>query len=98
MTGFFNSSLFKFAFKDDFPELQGGTRELRKVFFEKVEIYVPNEEQERAIITKVDQILSLKKADSEADTSKLEGEIDELVFALYGLSKEEINLIATNIS
>ena len=32
LISFLNSSLFKFTFSDDFPELQGGTRELRKVF------------------------------------------------------------------
>ena len=36
LTAFLNSSLFKFCFLDNFPELQGGTRELRKIFFDKV--------------------------------------------------------------
>ena len=31
LTAFLNSSLFKFCFLDNFPELQGGTRELRKI-------------------------------------------------------------------
>ena len=35
LTAFLNSSLFKFCFRDNFPELLGGTRELRKIFFEK---------------------------------------------------------------
>ena len=33
LTAFLNSSLFKKCFIDNFPELQGGTRELRKIFF-----------------------------------------------------------------
>lgn len=33
LTAFFNSSLFKFCFRDSFPELQGGTREMSKIFF-----------------------------------------------------------------
>ena len=36
LTAFLNSSLFKFCFLDNFPELQGGTRELRKIFFDKI--------------------------------------------------------------
>ena len=32
LTAFLNSSLFKFCFRDSFPELQGGTRELSKIF------------------------------------------------------------------
>lgn len=35
LAAFLNSSLFKFCFRDNFPELLGGTRELRKIFFDK---------------------------------------------------------------
>ena len=38
LTAFLNSSLFKFCFLDNFPELQGGTRELRKIFFDKIPV------------------------------------------------------------
>ncbi|TYP94859.1 Type II restriction/modification system, DNA methylase subunit YeeA [Fodinibius salinus] len=45
----------------------------------------------------VDQILTAKKEDSDADTSKLEEEIDQLVYELYGLSEEEIAIIEESI-
>jgi len=45
------------------------------------------------IITLVDQILSAKKQNPEADTTHLEKEIDQLVYQLYGLSKGEIKII-----
>ena len=38
LIAFFNSNVFKICYRDNFPELQGGTRELRKVFFEQVKI------------------------------------------------------------
>ncbi|MBV2223947.1 MAG: type II restriction endonuclease, partial [Cloacibacterium sp.] len=38
LTAFFNSKIFKICYRDNFPELQGGTRELSKVFFENVRI------------------------------------------------------------
>ena len=38
LTAFLNSSLFKKCFIDNFPELQGGTRELRKLFFDKIPV------------------------------------------------------------
>src|SRR5690606_8308034 len=38
LTAFLNSSLFKFCFMDNFPELQGGTRELRKIFLDKIPV------------------------------------------------------------
>ena len=41
----------------------------------------------------VDRILAAKQRDAEADTSALERKIDELVYALYGLTKEEKALV-----
>ena len=38
LTAFFNSNIFKICYRDNFPELQSGTRELSKVFFEQVKI------------------------------------------------------------
>jgi adenine-specific DNA-methyltransferase len=40
-----------------------------------------------------DRILAAKQRDGQADTSSLEREIDELVYALYGLTPEEIKLV-----
>ena len=45
------------------------------------------------IETLVQSILSLKKENINADTVALETEIDQLVYALYGLSEEEIKII-----
>ena len=36
LTAFFNSNIFKICYRDCFPELQGGTRELSKIFFENI--------------------------------------------------------------
>jgi len=44
-------------------------------------------------ITLVDQILSIKKQDPQADTSHLEQEINQLVYKLYDLTREEIKII-----
>ena len=41
----------------------------------------------------VDRILAAKQREAEADTSALEREIDELVYALYGLTPEEIQIV-----
>jgi len=45
------------------------------------------------IITLVDQILAAKKQNPEADASPLEKEIDRLVYKLYDLTEEEIEII-----
>jgi len=41
----------------------------------------------------VDQILSSKKQNPDADTSNLEHQIDQLAYKLYDLTEEEIKII-----
>ena len=55
-----------------------------------VEITKP---EQQPFIGKVDQVLSLKKENPEADTTALEREIDLMVYELYGLSEEEIGIV-----
>ena len=45
------------------------------------------------IVALVDKILAAKRADPNADVSVLEVEIDQLVYSLYGLTREEIAII-----
>jgi len=42
---------------------------------------------------KVNKILTIKKSDPTADITTLEKEIDQLVYALYGLTEEEIRIV-----
>lgn len=46
-----------------------------------------------AMILFVEQILSIKRKASNADTSAIEREIDHKVYELYGLTDEEIRVI-----
>ncbi|MFM6205596.1 hypothetical protein, partial [Planktothrix sp.] len=41
----------------------------------------------------VDQILTAKKSNPNADTTILEQQIDQLVYELYGLTEEEIKIV-----
>ena len=50
-------------------------------------------EQQTSIIELVDQILAAKRAALDADTADLEKEIDQLVYALYDLTPEEIAIV-----
>ena len=50
-------------------------------------------EQQTPIIDLVDQILTAKHADPDADVSALEAEIDQLVYELYELTPEEIGMV-----
>lgn len=79
LTAFLNSSLFKFCFRDNFPELQGGTRELSKIFFDKIPVMqVDNklEEEFNVLVRDIQSNFNIEKAQR----------IDEKIFELYGLS------------
>ena len=86
LTAFFNSSLFKFCFRDSFPELQGGTRELSKIFFDKIPVCKITDSQEilfHKLITDIQNEYTKEKA----------MKIDTLVFDLYNLTQEEREII-----
>lgn len=91
LTAFLNSSLFKYCFLDNFPELQGGTREIRKIFLDKIPVIQVSEkinlEYERLVLT----VQDLKN--KQLPTRKIEIEIDKLIFELYSLTEDEKNVI-----
>ncbi|MBK9482310.1 MAG: hypothetical protein IPO02_10115 [Bacteroidetes bacterium] len=91
LTAFLNSKIFKFCFKDNFPELLGNTFELSKVFFEQIPIKQLNEKEQQPFIKLVDQIIELKQQGK--DTTTIEAKIDELVYKLYDLTAEEIKIV-----
>ena len=82
LTAFFNSSLFKFCFRDSFPELQGGTRELSKIFFDKIPVCKITDTQEKLFHEFIDDIQNKYTKDKAT-------EIDTLIFDLYNLTSEE---------
>ncbi len=49
--------------------------------------------QQQPIIDLVDEILAAKKANPQADTTEQERKIDKLVYQLYGLTEQEIQII-----
>ncbi len=86
LTAFFNSSLFKYCFRDSFPELQGGTRELSKIFFDKIPVYEVSAIENQSFQDVVEDI-------QEAYTKQKALRIDSMLFDLYNLSPEERNVI-----
>jgi hypothetical protein len=61
--------------------------------FKELPIFKNLKEAETILSRPVSQILVAKNANYLADTSKLEAEIDHLVYKLYGLTEEEIRII-----
>ena len=86
LTAFFNSSLFKYCFRDSFPELQGGTRELSKIFFDKIPVYEVSDAQDLQFQDAVEDI------QKEYNKQKAQ-RIDSMLFDLYALTAEERKVI-----
>lgn len=77
LTCFFNSKLFKYCFSDNFPELQGGTKELSKVFFDKIPVkQIKTDEEEIPFSKMVDYLVALKKINSN-------NEMDQYMFIYF---------------
>ena len=86
LTAFFNSSLFKFCFADKFPELQGKTRELSKIFMEEIPILKIDSLDEQ----KIDELIQDIQSEYSVEKAK---QIDKFIFDLYHLSFEEQSYI-----
>ncbi len=66
-------------------------------YFGQIPIPKVSEKEAKPIIDLVDSILEQKKANVNADVKVLEADIDQLVYQLYGLTKEEIKIVEDNI-
>ena len=84
----FNSKLFRFCFEDEFPELQGNSRELNKVVFDKIPIKEIDTKIEIQFEALTKKVLQLNKQG--LDSKMYENKIDALVFHLYGLTEQEM--------
>jgi len=79
------------AVKDDFPQV---------TISDFLALPLPTvilAKSESALEHLVDCILAAKKADPAADTTKLEDEIDELVYDLYGLTPDEKKIVKESV-
>lgn len=86
LTAFLNSSIFKFCFRDSFPELQGGTRELSKIFFDKIPVKKITKVENEAFHS------AIRKLQSNYTRNQAE-QIDSMLFDLYNLTDLERDTI-----
>ena len=87
LTAFMNSSLFKFCFRDNFPELQGGTRELSKIFFDKIPV-IKIDSATNASFEDIVVKIQARKSQNE-DTDDLDRLLDDMIFNLYEIEPSE---------
>ena len=85
LLGVLNSKLFNWIYSVRFLDY-----EIKPIYLRNSPLCDTNNED---LINRVQEILLLKKDNPAADTSALEREIDLMVYALYGLSEEEIKIV-----
>ncbi|MDQ2719858.1 MAG: class I SAM-dependent DNA methyltransferase [Bacteroidota bacterium] len=69
---------------------------LRWIFQDVKKIPVANTTDKITFTTIVNKILAIKNENSKADTSDLEKQINQLVYQLYGLTPEEIQIVESS--
>ena len=90
LTGLLNSKLVAFWLRY-MGKMQGSNYQIDKEPLMNIPLKIADENIENKIIDLVDEIMELKKLNK--DTQHLEKKIDEMVYDLYGLTKDEKELI-----
>ena len=93
LCGLLNSALSTWFMKNTGVTTGMGLVQWDKFAVHRLPIPKISAEKQRPLVDFVARILTAKDADPSADTSALEAEIDELVYALYGMTEEEIAVV-----
>lgn len=89
--GILNSSLIRYFIYNYSDKTGAGDIMLNVQSLEKIPIPEPDKDTESKLVGLVDSIIQLKKENK--DTSEIEGEVDKIVYSLYGLTDDEIKII-----
>ena len=76
LTCIFNSQLFQYCFSDNFSDLGGSGRRLKKVFFQKIPVKTITDKEELPFVKIVEYLVTLKK-------EKLENDIDKFILIYF---------------
>lgn len=97
LLGLMNSKLMDHFFRCEFPSWgdpwNGGRIQFRGDRMKKLSIPTATKNQQLEIETRVKKIMMTKKGYPQVDISNLESEIDLLVYELYNLTSEEIEIV-----
>ncbi|WP_211435930.1 TaqI-like C-terminal specificity domain-containing protein, partial [Candidatus Kuenenia stuttgartensis] len=93
LLGILNSKVVWYFLKTICVVRSGGFIEVKPQYFEQIPIPILKNTDKKQLDSLVDQILTEKQKDPNADTSPLERQIDQLVYKLYGLTGVEITII-----
>lgn len=88
-----NSQVSWWITRQSFASRQGGFFEFKPMYVSKLPIPSANSAQQSDLEKRVNRIIAAIKKDSATDVSALEREVDEIVYKLYGLTKDEIKIV-----
>ena len=87
LTAFFNSTLFRYCFTDNFPIIQGAGREMNKSIFERIPVKDVTDEEDAEYEHRVMEIQQMKREGQ--STEEKEHELDLMILAHYGITDPE---------
>ena len=91
-----NSRLASWQMQTICPTSGMGVMRWIKIYVEEIRIPRISKAAQRPFVALAEKITAAKAANPTADTSKMEAEIDKMVYALYGLTKGEIAIIESS--
>jgi hypothetical protein len=91
--GVVNSKYIAFAYNKLVREAGRVFPQVKITHVKKLPMAIPSKQHQDEIAKKVKAVLAAKRQNPAADTSGLEREIDQQVYALYGLTPEEIQIV-----
>lgn len=93
LLGVINSSLTTFWFNTAFLNIDSIFPHIQKNQLEAIPVIQADEQSKKQIIALVDNIISAKRKNAQADIEDLQQKIDEIVYCLYDLTTDEIAIV-----
>ena len=93
LCGLLNSAVIWWVIRQVAAERQNDYYEFKPMYVSRLPIPKATSTEKAKLTSLVDRILAAKKKNADADTTALEREIDQQVYALYGLTPEEIQIV-----
>jgi hypothetical protein len=91
LCGILNSKYIRYLYEQNVKEEGRVFPQVKLEKLKSLPVVISNDQEE--IVSKVKAIISAKKSEVQANTIKLEKEIDQLVYKLYNLTAEEIAIV-----
>ena len=88
-----NSHIVTWMIRNTARTTGAGLTQWQKFVVETIPVPRSSAEDRSPVVDRIDQMLRLKAAGSEGDTTELERHLDHLIYSLYGLTDQEIEVV-----